>query len=417
MTTSEEDMSTSSLSDYETDFGTDTASIEPKPLEPTSSKQVSAMKQKIYMKVKEQTRQELALQAPKGTFENSKSLPDIQYAVNNARNKRRPPGKKKRLPPMHSPPANVKKVNVIPPRPRLPDLQSLRKRNQAEGILLDAAIDRYRSTALTASLSLPQSTRPRNSQVCGLKGTLLSSPSMNAIKSSDNSMVEDTPRTQLRRQRKLNRHTLPGLKSIEEIRKRLSPISTPTSKWGFALKADLENVVSTPKAASRRQRSSTLSAISLTPTASRKAEKLTEKVNKAAKKEPISAAKKEEISSDDSPKNNTNDFQVFNSKSSKGIAKPNKKMNSNQQKFVKSLDKVGPTATGADQPSRLASPASKSRPKELLTYKKKAPPPLLTVASIKQSISSSVDVDSGITLNTDGSFVSNFSNGSPSIWL
>ncbi len=377
------------------------------------------MKQKIYRKVEEQTRQKISIKAPKGTFENSKSLPDIQYAVNNARNKRRPTGKKKRLPPMHSPPADVKKLNIIPPRPRLPDLQSLRKRNQAEGILLDAAIDRYRSTALTASLSLPQSTRPRNSQVCGLKGTLLSSPSMPSVKSFDKLMTHDTPRTELRRQRKLNRHTLPGLNSIEEIRKRLSPISTPTNKWGFVLKPDPENAMCAPKMGSRRQRSSTLSAISVTPTASQKEKNLTEKktckMTNAAEKESRAPIEQGTNSADVS--GNPYEFQISNPKSKKRNAKTNKKMNSNQKKFVESLDKVASTEACNDQPPRLTSPISKSRPKELLTYKKKAPPPLLTVASIKQNASPSSDMASGITLNTDGSFVSNFSNGSPSIWL
>ena len=115
------------------------------------------MKQKIYRKVEEQTRQKISIKAPKGTFENSKSLPDIQYAVNNARNKRRPTGKKKGYRPcIHH--RRCKEVKYNSTSTTFTDLQSLRKRNQAEGILLDAAIDRYRSTALTASLSLPQST-------------------------------------------------------------------------------------------------------------------------------------------------------------------------------------------------------------------------------------------------------------------
>ena len=312
---------------------------------------------------------------------------------------------------MHSPPADVKKLNIIPARPRLPDLQSLRKRNKAEGILLDAAIDRYRSTALTASLSLPQSTRPRNSQVCGLQGTLLSSPSK----------TQDTPRTELRKQRKLNRHTLPGLNSIEEIRKRLSPISTPTSKWGFILKQDPAHEIRTPKMGSQRQRSSTLSAISVTPTASGKEENITEKktckMTNAAEKESRAPIERGANNADVAPSGTSYEFQISNTKRRVRNAQASKKMNSNQKKFVESLDKVASTEECTDHSSRLGSPISKSRPKELLTYKKKAPPPLLTLASIKQKAPSSGDMETGITLNTDGSFISNFSNGSPSIWL
>merc|ERR1711981_1390013 len=162
---------------------------------------------------------------------------------------------------------------------------TLRRRNEAEDVLLDAAIDRYRSTALTASLSLPQSTRPRNSQVCGLKGTLLSSPSMNGSMANSyttTSNNNETPRTILKRQRKLQRHTLPELTSIEEIRKRLSPISTPTHKWGFILNSpsavvDIDGKqkknllpLSSPTKRSnnnnhKRQRSSTLSQVISTP--------------------------------------------------------------------------------------------------------------------------------------------------------
>ena len=44
---------------------------------------------------------------------------------------------------------------------------------------------------------------------------------------------------------------MPGLNSIEEIRKRLSPISTPTSKWGFVLKQDPAHEIRTPKMVSK----------------------------------------------------------------------------------------------------------------------------------------------------------------------
>ena len=229
-----------------------------------------------------------------------------------------------------------------------------------------------------------------------------------------------TPRTELRKQRKLNRHTLPGLNSIEEIRKRLSPISTPTSKWGFILKQDPAHEIRTPKMGSQRQRSSTLSAISVTPTASGKEENITEK--KTCKM--TNAAEKESRAPIERGRITLMLHQVvlrMNSKlaiqNAKRNAQANKKMNSNQKKFVESLDKVASTEECTDHSSRLGSPISKSRPKELLTYKKKAPPPLLTLASIKQKAPSSSDMATGITLNTDGSFVSNFSNGSPSIWL
>ena len=81
---------------------------------------------------------------------------------------------------------------------------------------------------------------------------------------------------------------------------------------------------------------------------------------------------------------NPYEFQISNPKSKKRNAKTNKKMNSNQKKFVESLDKVASTEECTDHSSRLGSPISKSRPKELLTYKKKAPPPLLTLASINK---------------------------------
>merc|ERR1711998_725954 len=207
----------------------------------TSLKQLKKMKQNIYAKVNEQVHNISRKQHNNNNDKKSPLSTSLHYSVYNVRRRRKKKTKKnmkKPLPPMNSPPSNVKKINVIPSRPRLPDLLTLRRRNEAEDVLLDAAIDRYRSTALTASLSLPQSTRPRNSQVCGLKGTLLSSPSMNgsmADSYTTTSNNNETPRTILKRQRKLQRHTLPELKSIEEIRKRLSPISTPTHKWGFIL--------------------------------------------------------------------------------------------------------------------------------------------------------------------------------------
>ena len=85
-------------------------------------------------------------------------------------------------------------------------------------------------------------------------------------------------------------------------------------------------------------------------------------------------------------------------------------MNSNQLQFVKSLNKKKPQSPGPANMNHVPS------------YKKKAPAPLLTFNLIKnQSIheigDTDANVEAGITLNTNGSFVSNFSNGSPSIWL
>ena len=106
----------------------------------------------------------IGIKSPKGTFKNiqTKKSPlseNLHKSVNAARRRKqhrrqskilKSRGLKnlsKPLPPMHSPPSNVNKINIIPSRPRLPDLDSLQKRNKAEDVLFDAAIDRYRSSA------------------------------------------------------------------------------------------------------------------------------------------------------------------------------------------------------------------------------------------------------------------------------
>jgi hypothetical protein len=448
----------------------------------TSLKQLKKMKTEINKIVNENVnnkmkrkhnRAKIGIKSPKGAFKNkqTKKSPlseNLHKSVNTARRRKhhrrqsdiskvKPTrGLKnlnKPLPPMHSPPSSVNKINIIPSRPRLPDLDSLQKRNKAEDVLFDAAIDRYRSTSLTASLSLPQSTRPRNSQVCGLKGVLLSSPSMKGTHvGALSSNVHETPRTIIKKQRKLQRHTLPGLKAIEEIRKKLSPISTPTHKWGFVLNSQLEkkddstsnNGLSPTK---RRQRSSTLNQVLCTPKHTvnevnkmqspvqlKPIQTKTKTVIQSTRKDTMFLPPKKDknnVPSIDSSNNNdsrdssmkdenkkiedTGNDQVKNESVVTGDVarkkqKKKKKMNSNQLQFVKSLSKKKP------QPPVLANMDN------MPTYKKKAPAPLLTFNLIRnQSIhevgDTDVNMETGITLNTNGSFVSNFSNGSPSIWL
>jgi hypothetical protein len=135
------------------------------------------------------------------------------------------PRKKMPAPPLNSPPAHAQLI--IPARPRLPDLNSLQKRAEAENILFDAAIERYRSISLTASLSLPQSTRPRNS--AGVAGTLENGTSHFTRLFPQNNAKRNKPGVQKSRKDRIMRHTLPG---INELREKLSPMS-PFKNWGF----------------------------------------------------------------------------------------------------------------------------------------------------------------------------------------
>ncbi len=145
--------------------------------------------------------------------------------------------KRRKPPPMKSPPlaAKTKKVLKIPARPRLPDLDGLRRRAVADDVIFDAAIERYRTTALTASLSLPQSTRPRNSAV-GTLGALGASPMASNVpspktmraRSKTYSSSDKQAKAKSNKQRPV-RHTLPA---IDELRSKLSPMS-PFQQWGF----------------------------------------------------------------------------------------------------------------------------------------------------------------------------------------
>lgn len=420
--------------------------------ESSSLKQLRKMKKNIMKKVHENVSQ---IKSPNGKFykENKlKSSPtrskQLHSSVYNARRKRKQQSGKKPLPPMNSPPHSIKKINIIPSRPRLPDLQTLRRRNEADGVMLDAAIERYRSTALTASLSLPQSTRPRNSQVCGLNGSLLMSPS----KKHHEVPSANPSRSWIIKQRKRQRHTMPGLRAIEEVRQKLSPISTPTHKWGFTLHPiDATVNVSTPSPAGhgkRRQRSSTLSQVIVTPKGnegSLLAKVQSPKVQSSVLLKPILSqhvlpprtkeSKKltgnEQQEEHKDKKEGSNPLALESKPRRKKKQQQKKKMNSNQQLFVQTLSTAKKQAVSSDA-SIMTSQESRKRPSspqeskaKTPTYKKKAPAPLLTFHSIKKHTfdtdhnnNDTVNaVENGITLNTDGSFVSNFSNGSPSIWL